>query len=269
MSPHLAESRSLDALAREAPAGAAAWAALEQGDVEKARRLIADALPPTRANTPADDWEQLRHVTAWPDAWLVAAVRCDPPDAPALDALVSRYWKTLYGRCELLTLDRDTARDLAQETWARVLRARHRLQPDDNFRGYLTTIATNLWRDRHRSARRAGQLAEQRLVPLDATMSTNDGDTVVLAEALPDLDALSREEQAVLKMDVDRALARLTPRSRDVLTARYFDDESAAEIGRRYGRTEQTITAWVRSAVREIRQYLGESPRGTTGQDGR
>jgi hypothetical protein len=43
---------------------------------------------------------------------------------------------------------------------------------------------------------------------------------------------------------------------RDVLLARYLDDESAAEIGRRYGRTEQTITGWLRQAIRQVREPL-------------
>jgi RNA polymerase sigma factor (sigma-70 family) len=66
----------------------------------------------------------------------------------------------------------------------------------------------------------------------------------------------------MLRIDVDRALARLGPRLRDVLVARFIDGESSAEIGQRYGRTEQTITAWLRQAVREMRVHLGEARHG-------
>src|SRR5262245_37046661 len=81
------------------------------------------------------------------DSWLIERIRQDPPDSAALDELVSRYWKELYGRCHVLTLNPDKARDLAQDAWCRVLRARHSLKPDGNFPAYLVTIATNLWRD--------------------------------------------------------------------------------------------------------------------------
>ncbi len=200
-------------------------------------------------------------VTARPDAWLIAAVRREPPDAPALEALVGRYWKMLFGRCQMLTLDREAASDLAQEAWLRVLRARSALEPDGNFPAYIVTIATNLWRDRRRSERRAGEMADDRMASLDGSIATGDGETMALADVLPDPRTLPAEEQVLLKMDVDNALERLTPQLRDVLTARFLSGESAAEIGRRYGRTEQTITGWVREAVRQMKVHLGESHR--------
>jgi RNA polymerase sigma-70 factor (ECF subfamily) len=209
----------------------------------------------------ADELARLRDVRSWPDAWLVAAVRGEPPDAAALDALVARFWKLLHARCELLTANRDLASDLAQDTWVRVLRARRTLQPHGNVAGLLVTVATNLWRDRRRHARRAGPLAAHRLASLDDAVPMRDGGQGVLADVLPDPHALSLADQELLKLDVDRALARLSPRSRDVLTARYLDDESAVEIGRRHGRTEQTVTAWVRQALDEMRQLLADSPR--------
>ena len=196
-------------------------------------------------------------VTEWPDAWLLAAIRAEAPDVSALDALVARYWKSLYARCELLASNREQASDLAQETWCRMLRARHGLDPHGNFPAYIARIATNIWRDWSRSSRRAGPLADHRLASLDAQLGLADGDTVLLRDALSDLDALPPEEQIALRLDVDRVLARLSPRAREILVSRYIDGESAAEIGTRHGRTEQTITSWIRDAIRDIRQQLG------------
>lgn len=34
--------------------------------------------------------------SAWPDAWLITAVRREPADEASLDVLVKRYWKTLF-----------------------------------------------------------------------------------------------------------------------------------------------------------------------------
>jgi RNA polymerase sigma factor (sigma-70 family) len=195
----------------------------------------------------------------WPDAWLIAGVRRDPPDAASLDALVGRYWKPLFARCQMLTLDREAARDLAQEAWLRVLRARRGLQPDGDFRAYVTTIAANLWRDRNRTARRAGAMSEDRIASLDAPVPAVEGDGFALSDVLADPSTLPAEEQAVLRMDIDNALDRLTPRLRDVLLARILSGDSCAEIGQRYGRTEQTISAWVREAIAEMKTYLGES----------
>jgi RNA polymerase sigma-70 factor (ECF subfamily) len=207
----------------------------------------------------SDAWTGHPDVGGWPDAWLVAAVRRDPPDAAALDALVERYWRLLYARCEMLTVDRERASDLAQETWVRMLRARQSLQPDGNIAGYLVTVATNIWRDWHRSARRAGPLSEHRLASIDASLPEGEAEGARLGDLLPDLDDRARSDQAMLRLDIDRALARLAPRSRDLLTARYLDGMSAVELSARYERTEQTINAWLRQAIGEIRQFLADS----------
>jgi RNA polymerase sigma-70 factor (ECF subfamily) len=206
--------------------------------------------------------------SAWPDAWLINAVRRDPPDEDALNALVDRYWKPLYARCRLLTVDPDSARDLAQESWLRVLRARHSIEPDGHFQAYVTTIATNLWRDMSRSAVRAGPMADSRMASLDSSVVADDGDSIPLINVLADPRTLSPDDQILLEMDLDNALSRLELRLRDVLISRFINGESAAEIGHRYGRTEQAITGWIREAIRQMKVYLGEErSRGLNTED--
>ena len=196
--------------------------------------------------------------TTWPDAWLINAVRREPPDEEALNALVGRYWKPLYARCHMLTLDSDSARDLAQECWLRVLKARHSIQPDGHFQAYVITIATNLWRDINRAALRAGPMADSRLASLDSATRTGEDESITLGSVLADPHTLSSDDQLLLEMDLDQALARLEPRLRDVLIARFVIGESAAEIGRRYDRTEQAVTGWIREAIRQMKIFLGE-----------
>jgi len=207
--------------------------------------------------------------STWPDAWLITAVRRDPPDSEALDALVDRYWKRLFARCEMLTLSRQKADDLAQDAWRRILRARRSLRPDGNFFAYLAMTATNLWRDQLRSNRRAGPLAEHSVLSLDASHTGESGESVALGDALPDLKSLSENDQARLRMDIDQALTKLTPLLRDVLVSRYVVGESCAEIGRRYRRTEQTVSGWVREAVRAMRIQMDDSasPQGEKNHD--
>jgi RNA polymerase sigma factor (sigma-70 family) len=215
--------------------------------------LKARTVAPSEANALAE----------WTDAKLINVVRRDPPDLAALDILVQRYWKPLFARCQLLVSSPQRAEDLAQEAWHRVLRARHALKPDGHFLGYLTAIATNLWRDWHRLARRAGPLAEPNLVAFDAPRQGNDNETNSLGETLSDAKALAAHKTKLLALDIDQALDRLTPQLRDVLTARFIIGESCAEIGRRYGRTEQAVSGWVREAVGKMRDYL-TSPESRT-----
>jgi RNA polymerase sigma factor (sigma-70 family) len=195
--------------------------------------------------------------SAWTDAWLIEAVRGDPLDERALDVLARRHWRPLLDRCRLLGLNDDDASDLAQSAWVRVLRARRSLDAEGSFSAYLSTIAANLRRDGHRSARRAGAMADHAMRSLDAPPPTGDGTGVAaLGDLTPDPQALPAEEQTLLALEIDDAVAHLTPRSREMLIARYLHDESAAAIARRHGRTEQSITSWVRQALDEARHQL-------------
>jgi RNA polymerase sigma factor (sigma-70 family) len=197
-----------------------------------------------------------RDVVSRSDAELIASVRCDPPDEAALDVLVARYWGSTFAHCQMLTLNREKAFDLAQETWHRVLQHRHALKTDGNFPAYLGTIATNLFRDRYRAARRAGPIGEQQLVSLDVSMITMEGEQVSLVNILPDLKSLQGNELMRLKLDIDAAMGRLTPLLREVLVARFIQGYSCAEIGLRHGRREQTVSGWVRKALRLMKAHL-------------
>ena len=116
-----------------------------------------------------------RDVVSWSDAQLIATIRCDPPDEEALDVLVARYWGSTFARCQMLTLNREKAFDLAQEAWCRVLQHRHALKADGNFPAYLSMIATNIFRDSYRAARRAGPIGGPQLVSLDVPMAGVEG----------------------------------------------------------------------------------------------
>jgi DNA-directed RNA polymerase specialized sigma24 family protein len=108
-------------------------------------------------------------------------------------------------------------------------------------------------------------MAEYRLESLDHAYSNESGETVVLMDSIPDLKSLKTEEQTLLAIDIDRALEQLTPQLREVLVARFIDGESCAEIGRRYGRTEQSVSGWIRMALRQMRIHL-EEPERVSGQ---
>jgi len=268
LAPH-AEKRSSDRVSHRARLDALRIAvrfALDCGQATEARRLIDQALSVDTSTKFDKEWMQLRDISAWPDTWLIASVRNDPPDAQALDELANRYWKPLFGRCQLLMVNSQKAADLAQETWCRVLRSRHALKSGGNFLAYLATIATNLWRDWYRSAQRAGPMADHRLESLDAPKPNESGETLTLVDRIPDLTVLSPGDQALLAIDIDNALRRLTPQLREILVARFITGESCAEIGQRYGRTEQSISGWVRQALRQMKLHLEAASRATIGK---
>lgn len=190
------------------------------------------------------------------DAQLISSVCCDPPDEKALGVLVMRYWKQLFAHCQLLTLNREKANDLAQSAWYRFLRARQGLKPDGNLSAYLAAIATNLFRDSYRSSRRAGPMADYRLESLDAPLLNDDGEEVLLIEIVADTKSAQQQAETLLAIDIDGALEQLTPQLREVIIARFINGESCAEIGLQHERTEQTVSGWVRQALRQMKTYL-------------
>ena len=85
---------------------------------------------------------------------------------------------------------------------------------------------------------------------------------MALVDRIADLKSLSPEDQTLLAMDIDAALEQLSPQLREVLVARFITGESCAEIGRRHGRTEQSVSGWVRQAIREVKLHLEAMSRG-------
>jgi RNA polymerase sigma-70 factor (ECF subfamily) len=209
---------------------------------------------------PLEEGDQRGHISMKPDDWLLMAVSQDPPDTAALDILVNRHWNALYGRCMMLTLSHSNAADLAQSTWCRVLRSRKHLKPGGRFGGYLATIATNLWRDSLRASVRAGPMGEHRLISLNVALpATADESSTTLMDTVPDLPGSHEQYRRQLAMDIDQALVKLTPLMREVLVARFITGESCAEIGRRHGRTQQTVNSWVRRAIKQLKHSFKES----------
>jgi RNA polymerase sigma factor (sigma-70 family) len=233
--------------------------ALRSGEVIQARQLIQQVLAADPAIASTKPWSQFQEIADWPDEWLIAAVRRDPPEVAALDALVSRHWQALFGRCQMLAGNNSAAADLAQEAWCRVLRTRQRLKAGGHFRAYIIAIATNLWRDQLRSASRAGPLAVSRMASLDSLLPNDEEESVSLMDFLPDVRTSQLHERSLLALDIDKALAQLTPLLREVLVSRFIAGESCLEIGRRHGRTEQTVSGWIRAAIRQVKICLAES----------
>ena len=111
-----------------------------------------------------------------------------------------------------ITGDSHAADDLLQETYIRFLGVRRRWESDAHRRNYLFRIATNLAHDRHRRnrIRQAEPLDEARIEALGPSSSGGVG----------------YEQRA----DLRRALARLSPRERQILWLAYAEGSSHQEI---------------------------------------
>jgi len=74
-------------------------------------------------------------------------------DPDLLDSLIEQYQHRLLRYLISIVHDRQTAEDIFQETWVRVLEQGHRYDPRHNFVTWLLTIARNLAIDNMRRKR--------------------------------------------------------------------------------------------------------------------
>lgn len=110
-----------------------------------------EARPPEASPGPADGVAAAAGTrTAGPAAPLdLERVRARDPEA--LSAFFDRYFPQVYGLVHRLLGHRALAEDAAQETFLKVYRALHQLDPNRDPGPWLTTIACNTCRDLWRS----------------------------------------------------------------------------------------------------------------------
>lgn len=140
------------------------------------------------------------------------------------------------------------AEDLAQEAFLKLLNA-----PPEDLRepkAYLARVAEHVFIDRIRRARRA-----QAVTPSGAPPSEEVADARPSAEAA----LIAREEEEAL----DRALAELPPRCREVLKLHKFEGLSYAEISAKMGISRNTVMVHMVKGLGVLRRRLKE-PAGET-----
>jgi RNA polymerase sigma-70 factor (ECF subfamily) len=152
---------------------------------------------------------------------ILVAQRLKRPDPELLDQLILQYKDRLLRYLLYLTSDRETAEDLFQETWIRVLMRGAQFKGNSSFATWLFSIARNLVIDTHRRRRTMSSL--------DAMCETNgDSRPFELADDKPSpFDRYQTEESA---QRVTEALLSLEPVNREVLVLRFHEGLSLEEI---------------------------------------
>jgi RNA polymerase sigma-70 factor (ECF subfamily) len=143
-----------------------------------------------------------------------------------------RTARPLWAYLARMTGDDRLADDLLQETYYRFLRARATLDGDDHRRNYLFRIATNLVRDHRRSAAIRGQGHEGTEAADPATEGT--------------------AERVAKRIDLARAMGRLTPRERSLLWLAYAQGWSHEEIASSLGLKTGSLKALLFRARRRL-----------------
>jgi RNA polymerase sigma-70 factor (ECF subfamily) len=174
------------------------------------------------------------------DGLSVSAQTDESVDALQMDEETFRgfYGRTatmLWAYLSRATNDPNGADDLLQETYYRFLRARVAFESEAHRRHYLFRIATNLVRDRYRRPR-----MDQEPLPADDA-ATAPGDPAA---------------EALVRTDLQRAMARLSARDRDLLWLAYGEGSSHEEIAGALGLTAGSVKSLLFRARRKLASLL-------------
>lgn len=138
-------------------------------------------------------------------------------------ALLERYYRELLNFLHRQVNDRDTAADLAQESYARVLAVQHAGREILDMRALLYRTARNLLVDQHRRAE------VRRQDDLDAI---SEAEQPVAPQHLQPEESLV--SQQILRAYIG-AIERLPPRCREAFVLHIFDEFTHAQIAQRMG----------------------------------
>jgi RNA polymerase sigma-70 factor (ECF subfamily) len=159
----------------------------------------------------------------------------------AVAALFDARYKSLFRYLDRLTGDPDLAMDLAQETFVRLYR--RGTMPDDPH-AWLTTVATNLFRDDRRVRRRRDELIAQWIADPVLAADPSDTDDAVLAG-----EARARARAA---------LNLLSHRDRQLLILRH-EGYSYRELARAVGVAEGSVGTMLIRATSAFRKSLPDA----------
>lgn len=189
-----------------------------------------NAVPPSRRDN------NVEPAPALDDAALIrgtlAGRRAD------FDILVERHQKALYAFALRFVHDHDQAADIVQTTFMQAYTHLAQFSGRASFKTWLHQIALNCCRQHYRSARdyRHVSLDDVRVADPPANVGSTAGWNVVL----------------------ERLIARLPQRQREVLTLRIFSDLPFKEIARVEGMTENSAKVNYHHAIARLRRWLRE-----------
>ena len=163
-------------------------------------------------------------------------------DMAAFDTLYRRHNDALYRYLLRLCRHRDTAEDLFQEVWGKIVRSRASYRPTAKFTTFLYRVAHNCFIDHvRRNKRHAGNLE------FDAEL-----------HASPDESPVTTTERTLARERLAKALHELPDEQRDAFLLREEAGLSIDQIASVTGSKRETAKSRLRYAVDKLRAAIDE-----------
>ncbi|MDB6134889.1 MAG: polymerase subunit sigma-24 [Verrucomicrobiales bacterium] len=168
-------------------------------------------------------------------------------DDLALNALMDRWGERVTAFLFRMTGNRDTAVDLAQETFVKLYQAKNRYRPGGNFPTYLFAISGNLARNHARWNRR------HPTVSLDAP---REEPSICPQPIDPGRNPLEAAEAMETTLAVDRAFQTLPDDLREAMVLFIYEGMSHAEIASMIGCSPKAVETRIYRARQLLKERL-------------
>lgn len=180
-------------------------------------------------------------------------VKYQAGEVRAFEILLTRHRRPVFNFVLRYVGDRETAEDLLQETFMRVIKGVDGYKRQAKFTTWLYTIARNLCVDQARRRK------HRRHASLDAPLSKDD-DGASLLDVIPtaEMGADRKAGNNDLHGRLQRAIAALGDDQREVFLMREFLDMPFKEIAEVVGVPENTVKSRMRYALEKLRLELDD-----------
>ena len=168
--------------------------------------------------------------------------------------LLTRYERPVFSLIFRMVRDRETAEDLSQETFIKVLNNLDRYSPEFKFSSWLFKIANNLTID-HLRRRRVDTISIEGAPDAVTAESAKATSIAVASGSESPLEELESRE---LGTAIERAIGKLRPEYRACIMLRHVEDKSYEEIAEIVKLPLGTVKTYIHRARHELRTALGE-----------
>lgn len=168
-------------------------------------------------------------------------------DEAGIEVLRRKYESYCLSVAKNILPCREDAEEVVSDIWLRVWNAIPPEHPE-NLRLYVARIARNLALDRYRQLHRQSRGGGQTALALEE-----------LAECIPAKNDLETQMNTrELTGAINRFLAGISQRDRNIFLRRYFHMESSAAIALRYGLRESSVRTVLSRTRKRLKTYLNK-----------
>lgn len=162
-------------------------------------------------------------------------------DLHQVSILFERYHKRIFNFLARMTLDRDTAEDLTQNVFLRIIKYRSSYREGNRFQSWIYQVARNVFSDQYQSLKNKGGYQV---------------DVNHISDHVPDMDeSMQKDEQ---EQQLHRSLNRLPDEQRELLILTRFQQMKYEDVATIMDTSVANIKVRVHRAIQKLRQYYFE-----------